>query len=256
MSFSFQELFKVGWYFFHLKVQVSSATHRGRSFGACVRWAWYAEGLLRLRLIRSLLALHALVQRSVQIRPRFAHWQGTLFYRGWAHVRCGSADGARLAGSLDTLRSVASPWARLALPFHGQLLSRATLVPAFLSRHGFRRSGGFPQTAQQTGETALVRLIETVAAASTEAGQVVVVFPRGASFLAVGGATSAWAYRDAWTSRDHRAGTAFQLARFTLVASHWTGQALLRFFVVVRSHGARHWNRKERETIRCRSSHE
>lgn len=186
-------------------------TYRGCSFGTSIRRTRYAEGLLRLRLIRSLLALHTFVQRSVQIRSRFAYRQRTFFYRRRTHIRCRSANRTRLTGGLNTLSSVTSSWAGFAFSFDSQLLSRATLVSAFFSRHSFCCSSSFTQAAQQTRETTLVRLIETMAATSTETSQVVVVFSSGTLFLAIGCASSTWSHRYARTSCYHRTGTAFQL---------------------------------------------
>lgn len=220
-------------------------THRGHSFGAGIRRTRYAEGLLWLGLIRSLLALHTLVECSIEIGAGLAHRQRTLLDRGGAHIWRGPADRTRLTGSLDSLCPVTSSRTWLALSFHGQLLPGPAFVPAFLPGHGFGRSRCFSQTTQQTGEAALVRLIESVAAASAEAGHVVVILSGWTTFLAISRATSTWAHCHAGTSSYHGAGTALQLTRLALVASDGTRETLLRFFVVERSHGTGHWNSSE-----------
>lgn len=213
-------------------------THSSSSLGAGIRRARYAEGLLRLRLISPLLALHTFVQGAVQISPRFADGQRALLYRRGSHIRGSSANGARLARSLDALSPVTAPRAGLAFPLHGQLLTRPALVPALLPGHGLRRPRRFAEAAQQTGEAALVRLVETVAATSAQACQVVVVLSRRATLLAIGCASSTRPHCHAWTSCYHGTGAALELTRLALVASNGAGYALLRFFVVERSHGA------------------
>lgn len=72
-------------------------THSGGSLGAGIRRAWDAEGLLRLRLVGSLLALQALVERAVQVSSGFADRKRALLYRRGSHIRGRSAERARLA---------------------------------------------------------------------------------------------------------------------------------------------------------------
>ena len=238
-----EQLLKSSWSN-HFKIKKEIDAHSGCSLGASIRRARYAEGLLRLGLIGALLALHAFVQGAVQISPRFADGQRTLLYRRWSHVRGCSANGAGLARSLNALGPVTTSRAGLAFPLHGQLLPRAALVPALLPGHSFRRPRRFAEAAQQTGEASLVRLIETVAAASAQACQVVVVLACRATLLAVGCAACTRPHRHAWTAGYHGTGAALQLTRLALIASNRARYALLRFLVVERSHGARNcdWN--------------
>ncbi|KAL0125789.1 hypothetical protein PUN28_004683 [Cardiocondyla obscurior] len=121
---------------------------RCRSFGAGVRWAWNAEGLLWLRLIRSLFALHAFVQSAVEEGSGLADRKRAFLDRCRAHIRGRSAERTGLAGCLHSLSSVRTSRAGFAFSFDGQLLSGSALVATFFPRYRLGCSCGLSETAQ------------------------------------------------------------------------------------------------------------
>lgn len=184
-------------------------THSSRSFGAGIRWAWDAEGLLWFRLISSFLTFHALVEGAVEEVTGFANRKRALLDRRRSHVRGRSAEWTGLTGGLHPLSSICATWTGLAFSFDGQLLPGSALVSAFFPRHRFSCSRGLSETAQQAGEATLVRLVETVAAIATKTSHVIVIFAGRTTFLAVRRATRSRTHSHAGSTGDHRTGTAF-----------------------------------------------
>lgn len=191
-------------------------------------------------MIRALLTPHALVQSTVEVSAGLADRERALLHGGGAHDGGSPADRAGLARRLNPLSAVRAARTGLALPFDGQLLAGAALVPAFLAGHRLGRSRGLAEAAQQAGEAALVGLIESVAAAATETGHVVVILASGTTFLAVGRAARAWTHGYAGTTGDHRTGAALELTRLALVGADRAGRALFPLLVVIGAHRARH----------------
>lgn len=233
----------------HLLHLSSDETHSGGSLGAGVRRARDTEGLLRFRLVRSLLALDALVESAVQVCSRLAYRQRALLDGGGSNVRGGSTEGTGLAGGLYTLSAISATGARFAFSFDGQLLAGAALVTALLAGHRLGCPRGLAEAAQQAGEATLVRLVESVTAAATQTGHVVVVLAGRATFLAVGRAACPGTYGHAGTTSDHRTGTASQLTGFALVGTHRARRALLRLLVVISAHRARHCKHKRQRIV-------
>lgn len=194
--------------YIHQYFRKKKKNYSSRSFGAGIRRAWDAEGLLRFRLISSLLTLNTLVEGAVEESSGFAYWKRAFLDRRRSHIRGRSAEWTGLAGCLDPLSSIRATWARLAFSFDGQLLSGSALVPAFLPRHRLGCSRGLPEAAQLAREAALVRLIKSMAAAATETGQVVVVLAGRTTLLAVRRATRSRTHGHAGTTGDHRTGIA------------------------------------------------
>lgn len=112
----------------------------------------------------------------------------------------------------------------------------------YLLGHGLRGPGGLAETAQQTFETALRRLIETVAAASAQTRLVVVKLARRTPLLAIGRRPGARGYGYALAARDRRAHRTLQLAGFALVRADRAGRASFRLLLEVTSHRTRHCN--------------
>lgn len=192
-----------------LEKERGKETHSSGSFGAGVRRARDTEGLLWFRLIRSLLALYAIVEASVEVSSGLADRKRAFFYRSGSHVRGRSTERTRLTGRLNSLSAIRAARTWLAFSFDSQLLSGSTFVPAFLA--GYRLGGprGLSKAAQQTGEAALVRLIKPVTAIATETEYVVVVLAGRTSLLAISRATSARTHRHAGSAGDYRARIAF-----------------------------------------------
>lgn len=164
------------------RVRALGFARRRWSFGACVRRAGDALRLLRFGLVEAFAALHAIVQRAVQVRSWRANRQRAFFDRRRADFGCRSAQGATLAGCLYALHSVRSARAWLAFALDGKLHARFALVAAFFAGYCFIGPCCFAQSADFAGEGTLARLVEAVAAAAAKAGVVVEVFTGWATF--------------------------------------------------------------------------
>lgn len=219
-----------------------------RALGAGIGRAGYAGRLLSLGLVRALLALDALVERTVEVGAGLADRQRALLDLGRAQARCRPAQRACLAGRLYALPPVGTPRAGLALALDGQLLPGAALVATLLARDSFGRARRLAQAADQAREAALLGLVEPVAAAPAGLRRVVVVLAGGAALLAVVGAAGTRADRHRGPARDHRALVAPQLAGLALVAARRAEVALARRRVVVAAHGAGNC-REESQTV-------
>lgn len=107
-------------------------THGCYGLGAHVWRARQTVGLLRGRLVSSLLAGYATVLGRVQVRTRHADGQRALFNAGSAGLLGGPAGGTLLTSRFDTLGPVCSPWTRFAFSFDSQVHTVRTFVSAFL----------------------------------------------------------------------------------------------------------------------------
>lgn len=210
------------------------------NLSAVIGRALYAGCLLRLGLIEAFAALNAHVKCGIEIRSRRADWQCALLHRAGTHLGRGTTQWAGSARGLHTLQTVCATRTWFAASVGTQLLTRATLVAAFLACGGLGGSCSLSQAAQLAAEGTLVGLIETMTARAAQSRLSIEVLASWATLLTVGSRTSTWSGSYSRTSSYNRTLAALQLTRLRLVGATGAGNTSLVSTVIECSNGTGH----------------